>query len=285
MPDLLIKNGTIIDPSQKLNKKLDLRVRGGVIAEIGPKLAGDEEVIDAKGLAITPGLIDAHVHLREPGNEDEETIASGCAAAVAGGFTSVACMPNTDPPMDSEAAVSFACLQAQKAGLCNLYPVGAITKGREGKELAEMGSMARGGAVAFSDDGSAVPTAGVLRRAMEYARMLDKPILEHCEDRSLSQKGVMHEGVVSTQLGLAGIPAEAEEVIVARDIMLAHLTGVRLHLQHLSTAGSVEFVRNAKAHGTAVTAEVTPHHLLLADTSIHNYEPSFKMNPPLRTMA
>lgn len=285
MAEWLIKNGTVIDPAQGLEDKLDLRIREGRIAEIGPALAGEEPVLDAQGLTVTPGLIDAHVHFREPGDGEEETIASGAAAAAAGGFTAVACMPNTDPPMDSESAMSFVYLQAQKAGLCNVYPVGAITKERAGQQLAEMGSMLRGGAVAFSDDGTAVPTAGVLRRAMEYARMLDKPILEHCEDRSLASQGVMHEGEVSTRLGLAGIPAEAEAMIVARDIMLARLTGARLHIQHVSTASSIEQIRRAKAEGLAVTAEVTPHHLFLTDEDVCGYDPSFKMNPPLRPRA
>jgi dihydroorotase len=283
MADLLIKNGTLLDPSQGLDATLDLRLRDGAVAEIGVDLAGEEEVLDAAGLTVVPGLIDAHVHFREPGDEEEEIIQSGAEAAVAGGFTAVACMPNTDPAMDSEAAMSFVYLQAQKAGLCHVYPVGAITKGRSGRELAEMGSMLRGGAVAFTDDGSAVPTAGVLRRAMEYARMLDRPLLEHCEDPSLAAHGVMHEGAVSTQLGLPGIPAEAEEIVVARDIMLARLTGCRLHLQHVSTAGSVEQLRRAKELGVPITAEVTPHHLLLTHEDVRGYDPSFKMNPPLRT--
>ncbi|MFH0910786.1 MAG: dihydroorotase [Planctomycetota bacterium] len=283
MNDLLIKNGTLVDPSQGIEGKMDLRIRGGLVAEFGPRLSGEEPVLDAKGLSVTPGLIDAHVHFREPGDEEEETIASGSAAAVAGGFASVACMPNTEPPLDSEAAVSFVYLQAQKAGLCNVFPVGAITKGRAGRELAEMGSMVRGGAVAFSDDGTSVPTAGVLRRAMEYAHMLDKPLLEHCEEPSLVARGVMHEGRVSLVLGLAGSPAEAEEMIVARDVMLANLTGARLHIQHVSTAGSVGIVRNAKARGLSVTAEVAPHHLFLTDESVRGYNPSFKMAPPLRT--
>jgi len=285
MGNLLLRNGTVVDPSQSLETQADLRIRDGRVAEIGPGLTGDEPVFDAAGLTVAPGLIDVHVHFREPGDEEEETIASGCRAAAAGGFTSVACMPNTEPAMDSEAAMSFVYLQAQKAGLCNVYPVGAITKARAGRELAEMGSMVRGGAAAFSDDGASVPTAGVLRRAMEYAKMLGKPILEHCEDASLAGKGVMHEGGMSTRLGLPGIPAEAEEMIVARDIMLARLTGARLHLQHVSTAGSVESVRRAKAEGLAVTAEVTPHHLLLTHEAVHDYNPSAKMNPPLRTEA
>lgn len=284
--NLLIQHAMVVDPSQKLNGKMDIRIHDGRIAEIAPTLmAGEgEEVFDATGLTAVPGLVDVHVHFREPGDEEEETIASGCAAAAAGGYTSVACMPNTDPAMDSESHMTFVYLRAQKSGLCRVYPVGAVTKGREGKELAEMGSMVRGGAVAFSDDGTAIPNAGIARRAFEYAHMLDKPIMEHCEDKSLAGKGVMHEGPVSTRLGLPGIPAEAEEMIVSRDIMLSNLTGARVHLQHLSTAGSVELVRRAKAQGLPVTAEVTPHHLTLTDEDVCGYDPSFKMNPPLRTV-
>jgi dihydroorotase len=283
MSELLIKNGRVVDPSQELDKVVDIRVKDGKIAEVGEGLSGEEDVVDASGKIVIPGMVDVHVHFREPGDEEEETIASGSASAAAGGFTSVACMPNTEPAMDTESDMSFVFLQAQKAGLCNVYPIGAITKGREGKELSEMGSMVRGGAVAFSDDGTAVPTAGTLRRAMEYARMLDKPIMEHCEDLSLAGKGVMDEGLVSTQLGLPGIPAEAEEMIVSRDIMLADLTGARLHIQHVSTKGSVEQVRVAKKNGLKVTAEVTPHHLALTSEDVRGYDPSFKMNPPLRS--
>lgn len=283
MADLLIKNAFVLDPSQGLEGKSDIKIIDGKIAEIAPEInASDIEVFDAKGLTAVPGLIDVHVHFREPGDEEEETIASGCASAVAGGFTSVACMPNTEPPMDSESSMSFVYLQAQKAGLCNVYPVGAITKERAGKELAEMGSMVRGGAVAFSDDGSSVPTAGVLRRAMEYSVMLNKPIMEHCEEPTLASKGVMHEGEVSTSLGLPGIPSEAEDMIVARDIMLAELTGARLHIQHVSTSGSVRQIKLAKENGLEVTAEVCPHHLFLTDENVKGYDSSFKMNPPLR---
>ena len=287
MAELLIQGAHVVDPSRQLNGVMDIRIRNGVFAEIAPGLAplAGEEVFDAKGLTAVPGLVDVHVHFREPGDEEEETIASGCASAAAGGFTSVACMPNTEPAMDSESSMSFVYLQAQKSGLCRVYPVGAITKGRGGQELAEMGSMVRGGAVAFSDDGTAIPTAGLARRAFEYAKMLDRPIMEHCEDKSLAGKGVMHEGIVSTRLGLAGIPSEAEEVIVSRDIMLSRLTGARLHLQHISTIGSVELLRRAKAEGLPVTAEVTPHHLTLTHEDVRGYDPSFKMNPPLRTMA
>ncbi len=282
MSNLLIKNGTVIDPAEGIDGKLDIRISDGLISEIAQNLTGDEEVFDAEGMTVIPGMIDVHVHFREPGNEGSETIATGCASAVAGGFTSVATMPNTYPTTDSEPAISFIRLQAQKAGLCNVYPVGAITKGRKGVELAEMGSMVRGGAVAFSDDGIAVESAGVLRHAMEYSAMLDKPIMEHCEEPTLAGKGVMHEGDVSTALGLPGIPAEAEEAIVSRDIMLAGLTGARLHIQHVSTTGSIDQIRFAKKQGLNVTAEVCPHHLLLTDDRVKGYNSFFKMNPPLR---
>ncbi len=291
MSDLLITNGRVIDPSQELDQTADVLIRDGSVLFVGAhddalsRSAPDAEIIDAAGCVVTPGLIDMHVHFREPGMEEEETILSGAAAAVAGGFTSVACMPNTDPPLDSEAAIAFMLSEARKANAANVFPVGCITARRQGKELAEMGQMARGGAVAFSDDGASVPSAGLLRRAMNYAKMLDMPILEHCEDESLAAGGLMHEGYVSTVLGLAGIPAEAEEIMVARDIALARLTGCRLHIQHISTAGSVELVRRAKENDLRVTAEVAPHHLVLTHEAVRGYDPNFKVNPPLRTQA
>ncbi len=289
MNNLLITGAHVIDPSQSLDGPADILIINGKIEFVGSaeeaksKAPDNLKEIDAKGLIATPGLIDIHVHFREPGMSEEETVASGSAAAVAGGFTSVACMPNTDPALDSEADMNFITREAKKANLAWVFPVGAITNRREGKELAEMGNMSRGGAVGFSDDGSAVPTAGLLRRAMTYAKMLDKPILEHCEDHTLAGDGAMNEGFVSTILGLPGIPAEAEEVIVARDLALARLTGCRLHLQHLSTIGSVEMVRRAKSEGIAVTAEVCPHHLVLSEEDVRGYDPNYKVNPPLRT--
>jgi dihydroorotase len=232
---------------------------------------------------VVPGLIDMHVHFREPGHEEAETIATGALAAVAGGFTSVACMPNTTPALDNEAAAEYVFLQAERAGAANVYPIGAVTKGRLGAELAEIGQLARGGAVAFSDDGNPVQNAEIMRRGLEYAAMFGTPIIDHCEDCHLSAGGVMHEGLVSTTLGLPGWPGAAEDVMVARDILLAELTGGHVHIAHISTARAVELVRDGKARGVRVTAEVTPHHLTLTDERVRSFDPVFRMNPPLRT--
>jgi dihydroorotase len=285
MASLLIQNGTILDPSQKLQRKGDLLIRDGKIASaiagggsLGPRA---DETIDATGCYVTPGLIDIHVHFREPGDEEEETIASGAAAAVAGGFTTVCCMPNTKPPLDNEAQVEFVIKESELVGLANVYPIGAITKGRAGKELAEIGSMHKRGAVAFSDDGVGVADASVMRKALQYAKMFDTVLMQHCEEPSLSG-GAMHAGVVSTCLGISGIPAEAEQLMIARDLLLNRTIGCRYHVQHISTAWSVETVRRAKRDGHAVTAEVAPHHLLLTDQHCRGYDTNFKMNPPLR---
>src|SRR5215204_1903872 len=285
MPSLLIQNGTILDPSQNLQRKADLLLRDGKVAGIGENLGKADETIDANGCFVTPGLIDIHVHFREPGDEEEETIASGAAAAVAGGFTTVCCMPNTKPPLDNEAQVEFVLQESQHVGLANVFPIGAITKGREGKELAEIGSMHRRGAVAFSDDGVGVADAAVMRKALQYAKMFDTVLMQHCEEHTLSG-GAMHSGIVSTTLGLPGIPAEAEQLMIARDLLLNRTIGCRYHVQHISTAGSVELVRRAKKDGmTWVTAEVAPHHLLLTDEACRGYDTNYKMNPPLRTAA
>jgi dihydroorotase len=284
MSTLLIQNGTILDPSQKLQRKGDLLIRDGKIASIGGKIAQADRKLDATGCFVTPGLIDIHVHLREPGDEEEETIASGAAAAVAGGFTTVCCMPNTKPPLDNEGQIEFILREAQDIGLANIHPIGAITKERAGKELAEIGSMLARGAVAFSDDGVGVADAAVMRKALQYCRMFDAVIMQHCEEPTLAG-GAMHGGIVSTSLGLGGIPAEAEQLMIARDLLLNRTIGCRYHVQHISTAWSIELVRRAKRDGQKVTAEVTPHHLLLTDESCRTYDTNFKMNPPLRTAA
>ncbi|MEO6436118.1 MAG: dihydroorotase [Tepidisphaeraceae bacterium] len=284
MATLLIQNGTILDPSQKLQRKADLLLRDGKVTAIGANLGKADETIDAAGCYVTPGLIDIHVHFREPGDEEEETIASGAAAAVAGGFTTVCCMPNTKPPLDNEAQVEFVLMESKQVGLANVYPIGAITKAREGKELAEIGSMHKRGAVAFSDDGVGVADPSVMRKALQYSKMFDTVLMQHCEDPALAG-GAMHAGVVSTGLGLPGIPAEAEQLMIARDLLLNRTIGCRYHVQHISTAWSVELVRRAKKDGHAVTAEVAPHHLLLTDENCRGYDTNYKMNPPLRTAA
>ena len=292
MTSVLVVNGNLLDPTENIAGVGHVAARDGVIAYIGADLDKAREAagpgareFDASGLMVTPGLIDMHVHFRDPGNQAEETIESGSQAAVAGGFSSVVCMANTDPVVDTEADIIFARQKAERVNLANVYSVGAITIGRRGEELAEMAQMARGGAVAFSDDGAAVPTAGLLRQALSYAKMLGKPIIEHCEDKSLLGEGVMDEGFVSTRLGLKGIPDECEEVIVARDVAMARLTGGHIHIQHVSTANSVDIIRHAKKSGVRVTAEVTPHHLTLTSDEVVTYDPVFRVSPPLRSRA
>jgi len=280
--NLTIKGGRVIDPAQGIDQVADVAVEDGRVVGIDKAAKGGEE-IDAKGLIVCPGLIDMHVHLREPGNEEEETIASGSAAAVAGGFTSIACMPNTEPVIDTEAMVEFIYRQAARADLCHVYPIGAVTKGRDGKELAEMGQMVRAGAVAFSDDGCGVASPSAMLRALQYVRMFDKVIIQHCEDPDLAGSGCMNAGVTATRLGLPGIPAIAEEAMIARDLMLAKNADTRYHVAHISTAGAVQLVREAKGRGIKVTTEVCPHHLLLTEESVTTYDTNYKMNPPLRS--
>jgi len=284
MPTLLIKNGTLLDPSQVFEQRKDLFIKDGYVVAIGTKLGTADQVIDATGCFVTPGLIDIHVHLREPGDEEEETIATGSAAAVAGGFTTVCCMPNTKPALDNEGQVEFVIREGQRTNLANVYPVGAITKGREGKELAEIGLMSERGAIAFSDDGVGIADASVMRKALQYCRMFDALIMQHCEEPTLSG-GAMHAGAVATSLGLAGLSAEAEQLMIGRDLLLNRNIGCRYHVQHISTAWSVELIRQAKIDGLRVTAEVSPHHLLLTDEACRSYDTNFKMNPPLRTAA
>ncbi|MBK9127300.1 MAG: dihydroorotase [Phycisphaerales bacterium] len=287
MPEtLLIKNGRVIDPSQSVDEVAPVLIRDGRIAAIGRgALAAADQAVDATGLIVTPGLIDMHVHLREPGQEECETIESGTAAAAAGGFTAVACMPNTNPPLDSDAAIEFVLRQAARAGSARVHPIGALTSGRQGKELAEIGMMARAGAVAFSDDGAGIADAGVCLRAMRYLSMFDKLFIQHCEDPTLAGSGCMNAGPTATRLGLPGIPAIAEVVMVQRDITLMQAAGVRYHVAHVSTAGAVELVRAAKAKGLRVTCEVCPHHLLMTDEICAGYDSVYKVNPPLRSRA
>ncbi|MCC6420335.1 MAG: dihydroorotase [Gemmataceae bacterium] len=286
MNTLRIVNGRVIDPAQNLDQVTDLWIHGKHILAIGPQAQHQAtHTLDAAGKIVCPGLIDMHVHLREPGREEDETIATGTAAALAGGVTSVACMPNTEPALDSQAAAEFVYLQAQRAGHANVFPVGAITKGRKGEELAEIGGLVEGGAVAFTDDGSPVASAEIMRRALEYCRMFDKAVLSHAEDLDLTRGGVMNEGFESARLGLRGMPAAAEEVMIHRDIELAALTGGRLHILHVSTAGGVELIRNGKRRGVSVTGEACPHHFTLTDQCLRTFDSNYKMAPPLRTDA
>lgn len=290
---ILIQGGHVIDPG-RLNAPADILIDGGTIVAVGHDLAQHAtndhggsspppEIIDATGLLVLPGFIDLHTHLREPGLEYKETIQTGTASAVAGGFTSICCMPNTQPVNDNQAVTQFILEQSRAAGNGRVYPVGAITKGSEGKELAEIGELKRAGCIAISDDGRPVMNSLVMRRALEYAQAFDMPVVDHCEDLYLSEDGSMHEGVISTELGLAGIPTSAEEILVARDISLAGLTGGRIHIAHISTAGAVRMVREAKHRGLRVTAEVTPHHWCLTDEAVRGFNTQAKMNPPLRT--
>lgn len=283
---LLISNGHLIDPAAPENTGMSVLIEDGKVAawlrpgEEGP---ADAEVFDASGLLVAPGFIDMHVHLREPGQEHKETIASGCAAAVAGGWASVCPMPNTNPVNDNAAITRYMIEQAERAGLANVFPIGAITKSSDGSELAEMGEMKAAGAVAVSDDGRPVPNAGIMRRAMQYARDFGLPVIDHCEDKSLSSGGVMHEGRLSLLLGLKGMPALAEDIDVVRDIILAKETGTHIHIAHVSTKGAIEAVRRAKNEGISVTCEVTPHHFTLTDVAVEGYDTNTKMAPPLRS--
>jgi dihydroorotase len=281
---LLVKGGTVVDSLGQIETKADILIADGKIEAVGSDLnVKGAEIIDAGGKIVTPGLIDMHVHLREPGFEAKETIATGTRAAARGGFTSVACMPNTRPVADDQTVIKFIVERAKETGIVNVFPIGAVTKGSKGEELSEMADLKAYGAVAFSDDGSPVSSSAVMRRAMQYAKMLGLPVISHCEDKDLVAGGLMHEGYMSTVLGLRGIPSAAEEIMVSRDILLAELTGCPLHLAHISTAGSVRLVREAKARGLAVTAEATPHHFTLTDNVVVDYNTATKVNPPLRT--
>src|SRR3989475_1793496 len=283
---LYIRGGRVIVPPSGLDRRADMLVTDGHTAAVEAGIAsGGHQVIDARDLVVAPGLVDMHVHLRDPGQTHKEDIASGTAAAVRGGFTAVACMPNTTPPLDRPTVVEYVLSRAAKAGACRVWPIATITKGRMGEELSPIPTVAGSGAVALCDDDNAVKNAGLLRRSMSYAGQAGLPVIEHCEDAALSNAGVMHEGMWSTVLGLRGIPSVSEEVIVARDILLAEETGARLHVAHVSTAGSVVLIRQAKRRGVGVTAEVTPHHLLLTDEAVGDYNTDAKMDPPLRGQA
>lgn len=283
MKKLLIKNARVLSPADDIDEKMDILIRNGMIEKIDRRLTADE-TIDLEGKVVCPGFIDMHVHLREPGYEEKETIYTGTKAAMYGGFTALACMPNTKPVADNRATVEFIINQNEKAGFVRLYPIGAVTKGQKGEELAEIADLYAAGAVAISDDGKGIMSAAIMRRALEYNLMFRGPLIVHAEDHKLTENGVMNEGLVSTLLGFSGMPREAEDVIVARDLELSASTGSRVHFAHVSTARSVALIREAKKKGLAVSAEVTPHHLLLTDTMVKSFSTSTKVNPPLRTI-
>lgn len=281
---LLIKGGRIIDPANQRDEVADLLVEEGKIIRLEKEIeAKGAQVIEAKGKIVAPGLIDVHTHLREPGYEYKETIATGTKAAARGGFTTIFCMANTNPVVDNKSVVEFILKRAREEGVVNLFPVGALSKNLEGKELAEIGEMKKAGIIALSDDGNCLENAYLLRRGMEYAKMFNLPVISHCEDKALAEEGVMNEGYNSTLLGLKGIPGQAETIIVFRDISLAELSGCRLHIAHLSSAQSVELVRQAKKKGKKISCEVTPHHFTLTDSALKEYDTNLKVNPPLRT--
>ncbi|HUV04543.1 MAG TPA: dihydroorotase [Armatimonadota bacterium] len=285
---LLLKGGRVVDPSQSLDKVADVLVESGRIAEIGdidPKAANLKpgQVEDISGKLVLPGLIDMHVHFREPGFEYKEDITTGSKAAAAGGFTAVATMPNTNPVTDSRSVVEFILCRAQEVNLTKIHPIGALTKELKGEEMAEIGDMIEGGAAAFSDDAFPIQNSSLMRRVMDYCAMFGVPVILHCEDKSLSDEGLMNEGLTATILGLRGIPAEAEEIAVARNIMLARLTGCRMHVAHVSTRGSVEFIRRAKEAGLQITCETCPQYFSLTEEAVKGYDTNAKMNPPLRT--
>ncbi|MBI4541005.1 MAG: dihydroorotase [Gemmatimonadetes bacterium] len=287
MRPILLQGGRVIDPSRELDAVLDVLLADGVVAALGAGLSPPEgaEVQDVGGLTVSPGLIDVHVHLREPGGEHRETIATGARAAAAGGFTAICAMPNTDPPIDDPAGVGFVLAEGARAGGARVYPVGAISVGQKGERLTPVGELVQAGAVAITDDGNPVMDSGLMRIALEYAQTFGIPVADHPEDLALSRGGVMNEGIVAARLGLRGIPAAAENVMVVRDLLLAELTGGQIHIQHVSTALGVEAIRLAKARGLRVTAEATPHHVILTEDAVDGYRTDAKMKPPLRTQA
>ena len=284
-PDILLRGGRLLDPSTNVDAVGDLLLRGGRVESAGGRIASPDgaTIVECAGQVVAPGFIDVHCHLREPGREDVETIATGARAAAAGGFTAVCAMPNTDPVTDNQAAVGFVLKQGRAAGAARVYPIGAISIGQNGERLAEFGEMVGAGAVAVSDDGKPVVSAQLMRTALEYARTFGIPVADHCEDPTLALGGAMNEGIVSARLGLKGIPSEAEEIMAIRDILLARRTGGHVHLCHMSTRGSVELIRWGKDRGIRVTAEVCPHHLSLTEAEVEGYDTNAKMNPPLRT--
>ncbi|HHH75649.1 MAG TPA: dihydroorotase, partial [Phycisphaerae bacterium] len=282
MIDVLITAGRVIDPANGIDEVTDLAITNGKISRIGPGSANAKTTIEAAGKIVCPGLIDLHVHCREPGHEEEETVASSAAAAAAGGFTTILAMPNTHPPIDNETAVQYVRQRSDEADLASVLPVGTITSRREGKELSEMGAMVDSGAVAFSDDGAGVASSQVMQRAFQYARMLDVPLMQHCQDPDLFG-GSMNSGPIAARMGLGGIAASGEEIMLRRDLELLKRTGARYHVQHVSSAGSVDLIRQAKSLGLNITAEATPHHMLLTDAACLAYDPNYKVNPPLRS--
>jgi len=285
MKPLLIQGGRIIDPGQGIDEIASLLIAEGKISGLSKGALPQPgcDVLDARGLIVCPGFIDLHCHLRQPGFEDKETIATGSQAAARGGFTTICCMPNTNPPLDSRATIDYVKSMAASEGMVRILPIGCISKGRKGEELAPMAELASAGVIAYSDDGKPVLNSNLMRQALDHSRVLDLPIIEHSEDTFLTEGGLMNEGAISTRLGLKGIPAAAEEIMIARDLILAHLTGARLHIAHVSTEGSVELIRRAKEKGIRVTAEVTPHHLTLTEERVIGYNTNAKVNPPLRT--
>jgi len=287
MKPLLIQGGRIIDPSQGIDEVGSLLVTEGKISWLGKGEATppqpDYDVLHAPGLIVCPGFVDLHCHLRQPGFEEKETIATGTRAAARGGFTTICCMPNTNPPLDNQTAVEYVKSKASSEGVVRVLPIGCISKGRKGEELAEMGELASAGVIAFSDDGEPALNSHIMRQALDYSRAFDLPIIDHCEDKALTEGRQMNEGIISTKLGLRGIPNAAEDIIVARDLALAQLTGGRLHIAHTTTEGSVDLIRRAKERGIKVTAEVTPHHLTLTEERVIGYNTNAKVNPPLRT--
>ena len=284
----LLKNGRLIDPANKRDEEIDIHIADGKIVRIGKGISvPSAQVIELKGKVVAPGFIDMHVHLREPGYEYKETILTGCTAAAAGGFTAVCCMPNTNPPIDDESVVRLVREKGRSAlgGLVDVHPVAAVTKDRKGEHLAPLAELAAAGAVAFSDDGDPVHDAEIMRRALEYASMFGRPVIQHAQDMPMTKGGAMNEGSVATRLGIPGMPPVAEDSVVARDIQIARYTGARYHVAHLSTAGAAAMVRAARAEGLNVTCEVTPHHIALTDEAVSGFDTNTKMNPPLRTKA